>query len=427
MKNKIVNMIFISLIMIMLPLKLANQNYFTLYNNILWFIVIITLTFTSIYFSIKLKFKQFNIFNIAKSLKGSNFNSLFVSLGAKIGVGSISGIALAIYLAGPGVIFWLWVSSILFSVITYCESYLGVIYQKGAFNYIKKGVGNEGLGIIYAFLLILSYVIGFIGVQANTIVKSIHYISNINPLLIVSILVVITSLIIFKSIDRVLNFISKLVPFMCILYILLGGIIIFMNIDKIPAIIINIMKDALTIKTGLKSLIIIGIQRSIFATESGIGTTSIASAISKKNPSKEAMFQVFGVYFTSLIICTITELIILTNDYGIFINNINGVELVMNVFTKHLGLFGSVSLIITILLFAISTIISGYYYGVNALEFLENNQNNNIFIFKILIIIIILIGGLINSSIIWNIVDTFILYLLLINIYAIIKLKDKIK
>lgn len=411
----------------MLPLKLANQNYFTLYNNILWFIVIITLTFTSIYFSIKLKFKQFNIFNIAKSLKGSNFNSLFVSLGAKIGVGSISGIALAIYLAGPGVIFWLWVSSIIFSIITYCESYLGVIYQKGAFNYIKKGVGNEGLGIIYAFLLILSYVIGFIGVQANTIVKSIHYISNINPLLIVSILVVITSLIIFKSIDRVLNFISKLVPFMCILYILLGGIIIFMNIDKIPAIIINIMKDALTIKTGLKSLIIIGIQRSIFATESGIGTTSIASAISKKNPSKEAMFQVFGVYFTSLIICTITALIILTNNYGIFINNINGVELVMNVFTKHLGLFGSISLIITILLFAISTIISGYYYGVNALEFLENNQNNNIFIFKILIIIIILIGGLINSSIIWNIVDTFILYLLLINIYAIIKLKDKIK
>ena len=427
MKNKIVNMIFISLIMIMLPLKLANQNYFTLYNNILWFIVIITLTFTSIYFSIKLKFIQFNIFNIAKSLKGSNFNSLFVSLGAKIGVGSISGIALAIYLAGPGVIFWLWVSSIIFSIITYCESYLGVIYQKGAFNYIKKGVGNEGLGIIYAFFLILSYVIGFIGVQANTIVKSIHYISNINPLLIVSILVVITSLIIFKSIDRVLNFISKLVPFMCILYILLGSIIIFMNIEKIPTIIINIMKDALTIKTGLKSLIIIGIQRSIFATESGIGTTSIASAISKKNPSKEAMFQVFGVYFTSLIICTITALIILTNNYGIFINNINGVELVMNVFTKHLGLFGSISLIITILLFAISTIISGYYYGVNALEFLENNQNNNIFIFKILIIIIILIGGLINSSIIWNIVDTFILYLLLINIYAIIKLKDKIK
>ena len=428
MKNKTINIIIIVLINILFITKIYNQKCFNKYNDLLWLTAILLLTITSIYFMVKLKFKQFNIINIIKSLRGSNFNSLFVSLGAKIGVGCISGIAIAIYLAGPGVILWLWISSIIFSIMTYCESYLGVVYKKGAFNYIQNGLNNKLLSLIYTIILILSYVIGFIGIQSNTIVKSIHYTSNINKISIVLILIVIVSIILFKSLDKILNFISKLVPLMCILYILLGGIIMFINIDKIPSIINNIIIDALTIKTSIKSIIIIGIQRSIFATESGIGTTSIAGAISKNNPSKEAMFQVFGVYFTSLIICTITAIIVLTNDYGIFIKNINGIEIVMNIFYKYLGPLGSISLILIIFLFAISTIISGYYYGVSALEFIDKKRNNtHILLFKTIIIIIIFIGGIINSSIIWSIVDTFILYLLLINTYAIIKLRHKIK
>ena len=428
MKNKTINIIIIILIIMLFITKIYKKECFNIYNDLLWLTAILLLTITSIYFSIKLKFKQFNIINIIKSLKGSNFNSLFLSLGAKIGVGCISGIAIAIYLAGPGVIFWLWISSIIFSIMTYCESYLGVVYRKGAFNYIKKGLNNKFLSLTYATILLLSYVIGFVGIQSNTIVKSIHYISNINKILIVFILIIIVSIIIFKSLDKIINFISKLVPFMCILYILLGGIILFINLDKIPNIINNIMTDAITLKTSIKSIIIIGIQRSIFATESGIGTTSIAVSLSKNKPNKEAMFQVFGVYFTSLIICTITALIVLTNNHGIFIKNINGIELVMNVFNKYLGPLGNINLILIIFLFAISTIISGYYYGISAIEFIENKKNSiHIFIFKILIIIIIFIGGVINSSIVWSIVDTFILYLLLINTYAIIKLRHKIK
>lgn len=428
MKNRTINILFIFLIIIMIPLKLLSPNIFIEYNNILWIIIITLLIITSIYFSIKLKFIQFNIPKIIGSLKGSNFNSLFVSLGAKIGVGSISGIAIAIYIAGPGVIFWLWISSIIFSILTYCECYLGVTYKDGAFNYIKKGLGNQGLGIIYALILIFSYVIGFIGIQANTVVKSINYVFNINNILIITVLIIATAIIIFKSIDKVLNFISKLVPFMCILYIILGGIILTLNIDKIVSIISYIIKDALTISTSIKSIIIIAIKRSIFATEIGIGTTSIASSIGIKDPKKEGLFQVFGIYFTALIICTITALITLVNDNTIYINNINGIELVMNIFNKYLGTFGNISLIIIIILFAFSTIIGGYYYGLKALNFINNKiTKTNIIIFKLFIIVIIFLGGLVDSSIIWSLVDTTLLYLLLINIYAIIKLKSKIK
>ena len=428
MKNKTINLIFIILILSMIPVKMLSHNYFQIYNNLLWTIVIIVVTLTSIYFTFKLKFIQLNIKKLISSFKNSNFDSLCVSLGAKIGVGSIAGIALAIYIAGPGVIFWLWISSILFSILTYCESYLGVIYQKGPFNYIKKGLKNEGLSLIYAIVLILSYVIGFIGIQANTVVKSIHQIINISPIIITFFLVIVISLTIFKSINKVLKFITKIVPIMCILYLLLGGIIIIFNIEKIPNIISQIINDALTLKTSLISIIIIGIQKSIFATESGIGTTSIASAIKKENPQKESLFQVSGVYFTSLIICTITAFIILTNNYQLHIENINGIELVMNIFNKNLGIIGNISLLIIIFLFALSTIISGYYYGINILEFIYKNiTNTQITIFKILLVIIIFTGGIINSSFLWGIIDSFILYLLLINIYAIIKLRNKIK
>lgn len=428
MKNKYINLLFIILILSIIPLKILDPNFFIIYTNIIWVITIISVFLASIYFSFKLKFVQFNLKRIIKSLKESNFDSLCVSLGAKIGVGSISGIALAIYLVGPGVIFWLWISSLIFSILTYAESYLGVLYQKGVFNYIKKGLKNEGLALIYSILLIISYVIGFIGIQANTIVKSIDYITNVPLIAIVIFLVIINTLIIFKSIDKVLNFITKLVPFMCITYILLGGLIILINIAKIPSIILYIIKDALTINTSLKSLIIIGIQKSIFATESGIGTTSIASALKKTNPNKEGLFQVAGVYFTSLVICTITALLVLINDHQIIINNINGIELVMNVFNKYLGAFGNISLLTIIFLFAISTIISGYYYGINALTFIEEETTKfNTFMFKTLIILVIFISGLINSSIIWTLIDTFILYLLLINVYSILKLRDKIK
>ena len=142
-----------------------------LYNNILCYLCIFIVIVGSIYFTIKLKFLQFNVFKMVKSIKSSSISdvkALFMSMGAKIGVGSIVGISLAIYVSGPGVLLWIWIISLLSSILTYCESYLGCMYKRddqgGVFYYISRGLNNKGLSIIYTFILVFVYAVGFVGI-----------------------------------------------------------------------------------------------------------------------------------------------------------------------------------------------------------------------------------------------------------------------
>ena len=135
----------------------------------------------------------------------------------------------------------------------------------------------------------------------------------------------------------------------------------------------------------------------------------------------------FGTQFTILIICTITALIILTTEYNIHNENINGIEILLSAFYKNFGNTGSILLCLITCLFAFSTIISCYFYGERNLIYLNNHNNKNTMSLKILCLIIIILGGLIESSIIWSLIDIFILILITINTYSIFKLKSDIK
>ena len=167
-------------------------------------------------------------------------------------------------------------------------------------------------------------------------------------------------------------------------------------------------------------------NKGIFATESGIGTSSITTSISNSNPKKQALFQVLGTHFISLIVITLTGLIVINNRSN-YIGKINGIEILMNIFNNYYGLTGKIILSIIIFLFAISTILSSYFYTLKGIKYLNNSNkedNNNL---KIILLFFALTGMLINSSIIWSIIDILILFLLLINIYTILKLNKQIK
>lgn len=415
-------------------------------TDILWSVAIIFLLGGGLYFSINLGFPQLKIKSLFKGFKGdhkssvSPFKSLTMSLAARVGVGSLAGIALAIYVGGPGTIFWIWIVGIITSINTFCESYLGAKYQEkdgdaykgGPSYYIAKGLNNKKLASLYSILIIIAYIVGFMTIQANTITTSIYNYFKIEPLIIGIILAFISAFSIMKGLDRIVNITSKLVPIMGIGYIVLSILIIIINIEKIPSVLLEIITSAFNTKAisgGIISTFIIGIQRGVFSTEAGLGTGSIASSCSHtSNKINLGLIQILGIYFTVFIVCTSTALIILTSDYStISFKNMNGIELTQHALNYHLGKTGIIVLMLSVISLAYSTIVAGYYYGESSLKYLlKNVSKTQINILKTVTVILLLIGSVISASLLWSIVDILVAILAIINMYALLKLRKEI-
>lgn len=421
--------------------------YISILNDNLWLIVVILVSILGIYFSIRFKGIQFNIIKMIKSLLTkeeksdglSSFKTLTIALAGRIGVGSISGVALAIYLGGPGTIFWIWVIAILSSMIAYAETYLGIKYREKGKNginnggpefYISKGLHKPKIAIIYIIVFFFCYVFGFNSIQSNTITKAISSSFNISPIIVAILTAIITSIIIFKGEKIVANATSKLVPFMSIIYVCIALFILFKNYQLIPMIFSSIIKGAFNFKSitsGFLVTMITGTKRGLFSNEAGLGTGSIASATGNNNDAvKQGYIQMLGIYITSIVICTSTAIIILTSNYSsLLINDPNGIEIASTAFNYHLGSIGNNILTIIITLFAFSTILSGYYYGISSLKYILKKDYS--IILKIVTAFIIFIGGLLSSTTIWTFTDALIAMLIIINVISIFCLRKEIK
>lgn len=410
-------------------------------KSIMWAIVTALILLSGLYFSKELHFPQLKINKIFKSLKGNNnkgitpIKTLFLTLAGRIGVGSIAGVALAIYLGGPGTIFWMWVVAIISGALAYIETMLAIKYKDkkqnigGPSYYIKKGLKNKPLAIIYSLIIIVSYLIGFIPIQSNTVAKSIDMINPTNHLIIGLIIAFISFVIIKDGINKISKVTSKLVPFMTLIYISMALFVIIINIEKFPQVLSQIIQEAFQIKPFLTSfipVILIGVQRAIFSNESGIGLGAIAASASNSiNGSKSGYIQVLGVYITTILICTATAFMILIFDYkSVTLTNPNGIELTSLAFNYHFGSLGTILLVACILMFSFSTVLTGYYYCQSSLKFLSKNINT-----KCLLIITplsVVLGAITSPTTIWTLVDILVAILAIINIYSIFKLKEEI-
>lgn len=411
-------------------------------NKYLWLVTTSIILLVSIYLSIKEKFPQIRLRKIIKSLNSKSNNnisvieSLMMSLASRIGVGSIAGIALAIKYGGIGSIFWIWIITILISSISYIESIYGSRYKTiknnisvgGPHHYINKVLNKKILSKIYAILIILSYGIGFITIQSNTISVVTSISTNINIHIINILIVLICIYCLYSNTEKKSKLVSKIVPFMTIFYLILGIYIIINNNDIVLNLLKEILHEAISIKSLKGSFIytmIIGMQRAIFSTEVTIGTSAISSAMSDTNEINQGNLQILGNYITTFIICTVTALIILSSDYTNYINETtNGIELAFFAFNYHFKTLGKIFIWLFIFLFAISTVISGFYYGESSLEYLTKNKRVKS-IYKIVTIVAILISTYISATTIWTLVDISVAFLCLINLYAIIKIYTK--
>ena len=400
-------------------------------SSLLWlfntFFLIIIAVFLTIYFN----FTNFKVLKSVNKLSKEDIKLLNLSLAGKIGVGSISGIAIAIIIGGKGSLFWIWISSLLFSIFTYLESKTGVIYRKdkigGPFLYIRDELKNNKLSKIYSILIIFTFLFSFILIQSNTIIMTWNNSYMIDKKLILLILIIIISISINKGIKRISNLVSILVPIMSLLYILIGVFVIYKNIYLIPSLLIDIVTESIKIKSLISIPLIVGFQRSIFSNEFGMGTTSMIVALSSsKDYNKEYFFQVIGMYFISLVICTISAFIILTSNYNqLNISNINGIEIINYAFSYHFENYGLIISSIIISLFAFSTIITSFYYGDISIKFLFRNKNNTVA--KLIVIIVLISSLFIKPLNIWALVDITTALTTMINIYSLVKIRKKIK
>ena len=427
------NLLIIGLLVIGIILNIFNYGYFLNLLSILWYIVSIIVIYSGIKYSYKYKFIQFKIRKIIDAIKSKSKNnisplsSLSISLAAKIGVGSLSGVALALYFGGIGSIFWMCIISLLVSINTYVECILGIKYRSKLGNsfvggpsfYIRKCLNNRVLSILYGILVISTYSGLFLSIQSNTIVSVLSFF-DISKTIIIIILSLITYLIIIKGVNNIFLVDSILVPIMLIFYIILG-IYVIINSNNLLEIFKLMIKDAFNIKSIIP-VFLIGMQRAIFISESGIGTSAISASSCDNEPSKQGMLEILGIHITTFIVCFITFLIIVTSNYNLIdFSNINGIEIVMYAFNYHFGKFGRIILSIITILFAFSTIISGYFFGENNVRIFTNNKKT-INLFKIIVILIIVISGYISPQILWNLTDYFIGILAIINITSILRI-----
>lgn len=396
----------------------------------MWILLIIFLLFLSIYLSIKLKFKNYKL-NILKLLSKDK-TSLFLTLGTKIGVGSLIGTTSSIIIGGFSSVIWMILFSILTTSITYHEAYYGNKYKKennsnfvgGPYYILKYGLNKKILSIVSLILLIAIYSFLFQMIQMNSIGYLLELL-NIKKILIIIISLIVLFITFRLSIEEVLNGLNKIVPLMCLLFLIVSIYGIINNFRLIDITLIT--KDFISIKSILTGLVI-GVKRSIFMNELLIGTTSTGSASDKNDTKTSISYQILSVYFIGVFITIIISLLLLiylsTND---ILSNYN--LLLTGVYSSILGKYGLLFLLIIYILFGFTTILSGYYIGKNNIEYLTNSKLI-LTIFKIVFIVFAVSGIIFKSDFLWNIIDNLILIMIIINSYSIIKLikyeKEKI-
>ncbi|MDH4581671.1 sodium:alanine symporter family protein [Pseudomonas sp. BN415] len=352
----------------------------------------------------------------------SPFQALMTCLAATVGTGNIAGVATAIFLGGPGALFWMWCTALVGMATKYSEVVLAVHYREkdernehvgGPMYAIKNGLGKKWLWLGTAFA-IFGGLAGFgIGnmVQVNSMAHALETTFDI-PLWATGVAtMVITGLVILGGIRRIGKVAEALVPFMCVTYIIASLVVLVINIDAIPGAFSLIFTHAFSpaAATGgfagaaVMAAIRFGVARGIFSNEAGLGTAGIAQAAGTTNsPVRSGLIGMLGTFIDTLIICTMTGLVIICS--GVWTSGQSGAALSAAAFESALPGFGAIILSIALVIFAYTTILGWSYYGERCWEFLVGTKA--ILPFRILWVLAIPFGAVAQLDFAWLVADT---------------------
>ncbi|MBQ2997295.1 MAG: sodium:alanine symporter family protein [Oscillibacter sp.] len=382
------------------------------------------------------------------------FQAVCTALAATVGTGNIAGVAGAIAIGGPGAVFWMWISALLGMATKFAEVTLAVEYRErnqdgeyvgGPMYYIKNGLGSKWMWLAYLYAGFGAITVLGTGnaTQVNTITASINsallnynIISesavSVTNIIIGVVICVLVGLILLGGIKRLGQVTEKLVPFMAVIYILLGFGLIFMNIGKVPAVFVSIFQGAFNpaaVTGGVVGSFFLslkkGVSRGIFSNEAGLGTGSIAHACADTNkPVEQGMFGIFEVFMDTIVICTMTALIILLSGITVPYGEAAGAELTIAGFTAVYGNWVSIFTAVAMCCFAFSTILGWGLYGSRCMEFLFGHKVIKPYI--IVYALVAIVGATLDLGLIWGISDTSNGFMAIPNLIALFLLSPKL-
>ena len=433
------------------------------YDNILSIAMMFLLIVVGAFLSIRTGFFQFRKFGyVLKNTVGMMFNkklhhrdvgsvspfqAVATALAGTIGTGSIAGVATALVLGGPGAVFWMWISALLGMVTKYSEIVLAIkfrekdkrgAYTGGPMYYIKNGMGIKWLATLFAVFAMIACIGTGNATQSNSISGVINSNFNVSPLITGVVLTVIVGFVIIGGVKRIATVNEKLVPVMAVFFILASIIALVFNANKIPTAFALIFNEAFNFKSAfggvagysIFSAMRYGVGRGVFSNEAGLGSAPIAhSASSTEDPVKQGLWGVFEVFITTIIICTMSAIVVLTSDIystayasGV-LPSVSGAALSSAAFDEAIPYIGGMGIAVSTVFFALSTILGWAYYGEVSVGYIfKNHSRIAIGIYRIIYVAFVFVGAVAEINTVWLVADCFNTLMALPNLIALIYL-----
>ncbi len=363
------------------------------------------------------------------------FQAVCTALAATVGTGNIAGVAGAIAIGGPGAVFWMWISALLGMCTKYAEVTLAVHFREkntngelvgGPMYYIKNGLDKKWHFLAYLFSAFGVLTVFGTGnaTQVNTITTAVnsallnyHLLGEdqvpTSNLIIGIVIAVLVGMILLGGIKRIGRVTEKLVPFMALLYVILGLGVIVIHAGALPSVFGAIIGGAFkpsAVTGGIVGSMFVsmkkGVSRGIFSNEAGLGTGSIAHACADtRKPVKQGMFGIFEVFTDTIVICTLTALVILCSGIAVPYGEAAGAELTIQGFTSTYGSWISIFTAFAMCCFAFSTTIGWGLYGARCIEFLFSEKVTKPFM--VVYSLVAIVGATANLGLMWSIAETF--------------------
>jgi len=376
----------------------------------------------------------------------SSFEALASAIASTVGMGNISGVAVALTMGGPGTIFWMWVSAVVGMATKFFEGTLTIMFKgKDSAGEVQGGpmyMITEGLGPSWKPLAVFFSIFGLIGtlclMQANQLTEAITTVittpmgienSNLLRFSIGTGMTLIVAFVVLGGIKRISRVASRLVPVMVALYFLLVGYILITHISFVPDVFASIFREAFQFKAGLGGLagsaIVIGARRAAFVNEAGVGTASMMHGASKNTePVREGLVAMIGPSIDSGLVCTLTALAILVNG-NYEVSQLQGIQMAMNSFQLSIPGVGHYLLLGMAVIFAFSTMFSYSYYGVKCTNYLFGARYAHLYNYFFLAMLIV--GAMISLDVVVGVIDSAYALMAIPTMFTLIVLSPKVK
>lgn len=372
----------------------------------------------------------------------SAFKAFTISAASRVGTANVAGVALAITLGGPGAVFWMWIIALVGGATSFIESTLaqlwkvkdGDSYRGGPAYYMTLGLNARWLAVIFGVAITLTFGFVYNALQSNAVVEAIT-VSLGTPSTTAKAFVglgmaALSALVIFGGVQRIANVTQWMVPFMAGAYVIVGVIVIAINFQQVPSMVNDIIAGAFGFRPVATASVwgafwlafMNGMRRGLFSNEAGEGSVPNAAATATvSHPVKQGLVQTLGVYFDTLVVCSITAFIILLSGVDYATGDIQSSSLTQSALANVVGDWGIHFITAVMFFLAFSSVLGNYYLAQANIQYFTDSKAI-LTGFRVLVLLSVFFGAIASVPLVWALGDTFAGIMVLINLCAIVPL-----